>query len=153
MRPNLLVAERLQHALDGLALAALPVPGPGATHDIRGSSLIPRAEQVDHALRDVALLEVPRTGATAEGGHGAGFALLQLGSQEVGEELMVSIPAAGVVFGRDEEVVALQVQQDGVNVVALGDGETERRRQMLEHGGVEQESLDLRRLRREDLGE
>ena len=99
MGEDLLVVERLQHAAHGLALATRPVAHPACRHDSGGPVVVAGLLQVDDARRHVALVEAPLARLAAQPGDGGGLAPLELGPQELAEELMVAIPLAAIVLG------------------------------------------------------
>ena len=109
--------------------------------------------QVDDARRHVALVETPLARLAAQPGDRVGLAPLELGPEELAEELVVAIPLAAIVLGRDEEVLVGQAREHRLSVAPAGDGVAEGRREMLHHRGAQQEVLGVGCLGREHLAE
>src|SRR6266545_1267891 len=79
------------------------------------------------------------------------FWLGYLGAEEIGEERVVAIPAAFVVERDQEEIGLLQIGQNRLAIVLLGDGIAERRAEAIENRGLAQEGADLGRLLPQDF--
>ena len=99
MGADLLVAERLEHAAYGLALATLPVARPARGHNRSGPVVVACLQQVADGLGHVAHVEVPLAGSATKVGDGVGLATFELGPQKLAEKLVVAIPPVAVVFG------------------------------------------------------
>src|SRR5215471_17400695 len=89
------------------------------------------------------MLIAPRRCLSVELGQSRAVALLQANLEEVGEEPVVSIPAALVVKSEQEEVRALDALQHLLTVGPARDRVTEGPAQTFENRGLEQEAPDL----------
>ena len=68
--------------------------------------------------------------------------LLQALAQQAGKEAVVPVPAALVVQGKDEQIGPFQLLQRCLAVILTGDGVAQGAGQVIQQGGVEQESLE-----------
>src|SRR5262249_8192645 len=84
-------------------------------------------------------------------GNGVGTFLQQASVEDVGEELVVAIPAALVVQGYDEQVAPFQGYQCRCPTGLAGDGVAQGAGEPVQDRGVEQEVVDLWRLLGQDL--
>ena len=85
-------------------------------------------------------------------GHELRLAPLQLGPEELREQVVEAVPAAVVVEREQEEVRARERVQRRRGALGVQDGVAERRAEPLEHRGAQHERLQLRRVGGQDLG-
>ena len=87
----------------------------------------------------------PRGRSAIERRRALGLASFELGLEHLPEQMVVAEPAALVVEGDDEQVLALELLEHLRRVIAFEHGVAELRAHALENGGLKQE-LELRRL-------
>ncbi len=85
------------------------------------------------------VLPVPLARAAVQVVRGFGALGHEVGLQDVGEEVVVAVPAATVVERDDEQVGAVERLQHGGAVVAAGDGVAQRTAQPIENRGLNKE--------------
>jgi hypothetical protein len=86
---------------------------------------------------------VPVTGPTVQGRHLLGPLVAQVGLQHLREQVVVAVPAPGVVERDDEQVGSLQGLEHGPAVLLPGDGVAQRPGEPVEDGGLEKERADV----------
>ena len=115
----------------------------------RGGVRVPGLELVPHRLLVVAGRLPGARGARVQHGQAVGLALGQAPAEERLEEVVVAEPVA---LGLDDEQVGGHEAADHLRGVgALGNRRRQRRREALEHRGVEQEALQVGRQAGEHL--
>ena len=98
-----------------------------------------------------ARLVVPLAGAAVQVGHVLAAALEHVGLQHLGEQVVVAVPAAGVVEWDQEQVGAVQVLQHLLALGVPGDGRAQRSAQPVQDAGLEQEVAHRLRLAAQHL--
>ena len=96
-------------------------------------------------------LVVPVAGAPVQPGDPVGVLAEQVRPEDVGEQVVVAVPAALVVERHHEQVPALQRLQHLAAPGRLGDGVAERAGEPVQDGRAEQEVADVLGLAVEDL--
>jgi hypothetical protein len=108
--------------------------------DQAGRTLVVRGgERVPDRLGKVSVVLVPAGGQKVQLVRKFGAFAPEAAAQEVGEEVMVTVPSPLVVQGDDEEVVPLQPLQHLLPIIAAGEGVAQRGAHALQHGSPEQE--------------
>src|SRR5215207_6398637 len=103
--------------------------------EFRRPLVVFRCQRVLHRLRDQAVLLVPRRRPTVQLFDALEALALKPGSQEIGEEVVVAVPAPLVVQRNDEEVVPVQPLQLLLPVGASGERVTQRTTEVIENRG------------------
>ena len=111
----------LQPTQHGDALAALHGPFDAFLDQPRREFVVGGGERVLYRLGKVPVALVPTGGTEVQLAHAPGTLAHEAAAQEVGEEVMVAVPAALVVQSDDEEVLPLQPLQHLLPVVAAGE--------------------------------
>lgn len=75
-----------------------------------------------------------------ECGDGVGLFGVESGAEGVGEQVVVAVPTASVVEGREEDVAVLEAFEGRLAVGGLGEGVAEGAVELLDHGRVEEEA-------------
>src|SRR4051812_16121937 len=127
---------------------------PLAGDEVRGRVDLSGGEGVADSRVRLSLLGEPLVRALVEPGDKPGVALRELGTKQVGEELVVAVPAATVVERNQEEVRALELRQTRRGASAAGHGVAKGGRERVEDRRLEQE-VPLTRVQRaeNDLGQ
>jgi hypothetical protein len=86
-----------------------------------------------------------------EVGDLVGPSVEEVRGQDLREQVVVAVPAAGAVQRDEEQVGAVQVLEHVLAGGVAGDGLAQRATQPVEDGGLEQEGANLRRLSAEHL--
>ena len=94
---------------------------------------------------------VPGAGPAMQPGDVSGALVEQARVQDVGEQVVVAVPAAVVVEGHDEQVLSFQGRQGRPPVRTAGDGIAQRSGHPVEHRRLEQEPPQVVGLAVEDL--
>ena len=118
------------------------VSGPG---DVVGS------ERVVDRCRVVALLLEPCARPPMKGRDQLWLLGQQSGPQQIGEQVVVAVPAPAIIERDDEQVRALERLERVATVIDLGDGVAQGPRQSIEDRGLEEETLDPLFLTIQDL--
>ena len=142
---QLWLVEHCEPALQGGHPAAAVVLKRERAHESRELVGIARGGQILDRELLLPLRQAPRRCSTAESRSAPRLAPLELRLEHFPQQMVVAEPAALVVEGDDEQVLALQALEDLRGVSPLDDRVAERGAHRLENGGPSQE-LELRRL-------
>ncbi len=118
---------------------------------VRGALHVPRGERVPDRLRRLAVCLPPGAGAAVQLGHVVGMLVEQAGPEQVGEQVVVAVPAPPVVERDEEQVGALERLEHRRPARAAGDRVAQRAGEPVEDGGPEEEVPDGVGLALEDL--
>jgi len=103
-------------------------------------------DRVPHRISEQPVLGEPSAGRGVQLADPVGMPGRQTGTQSVGEEVVVAVPATLVVERDDEQILTLKDLQHRLTVAATGQGVAQAAGQLVEHGRVEQEPAHLVRL-------
>ena len=92
---------------------------------------------VDCLLREAIRL-VPRGCSAVELGDHLRFALLQLGSEQLTEQMVIAIPLASAIEGDHEQVAALEAVEDARGSACADGDVAERAAEAIEDGGPDE---------------
>ena len=93
----------------------------------RGSLKILRQQGMVHGFGRVSVLFVPAGGADVQLADGLRGPLLPPEvTQQIGEQVVVAVPAVFIVQGQDEQVALLEVGQHGLAIALTGEGVAQR---------------------------
>ena len=124
-----------------------------AAGDLEASPLVVSGqERVAHRRLQIALVRVPVGGTPVELRDQLGRLARQDRSQDPGEEPVVAVPGAVVVERRQEQVVAMELPQQGRRAGHPRDGVAQGSRQPLQHRRPQQEVAPSGVERTEHLG-
>src|SRR5918997_4642381 len=90
-------------------------------HQARRPREVAGGQRVPDGLGRLPVPLVPRARPPVEEGYLVGLFLPETPAEDVGEEVVVAVPAAAVVEGNDEQVPALQRLEHGLAAVLRGD--------------------------------
>ena len=137
--PDGVVGQFLQPAEQHRFLPVTADRRRGQLHQVRRAVEVPRGQGVpDRLLREVVAL-VPLAGALVQQRNQVRLLGEQVRPQHVGEQVVVAVPLPPIVQGHEEQVGALQGDEQLAAVVAAGDGVTERPGEPVENRRVQQE--------------
>ena len=94
-------------------------------------------------LGPFALALVPLTGPSVQLRSTLGLLVFEMSLQDVGEQVVIAVPATLIVERNDEEIPPLQGAQHRLAVASLGDSVTERAVHPFEDAGVQEKHPDL----------
>jgi hypothetical protein len=123
----------------------------GALDEVGRALEVAGGERVPDGGHRLARIGVPLRGPQVEAGDVARPLLEQVGSEDVGEEMVVAVPVAAVVERDDEQVRTLEGLEHRPAVVPAGDRVAEGAAEAVEDRGVEEEPADVVGLSAEDL--
>ncbi len=118
----------------------MPLDQPGRLRHVLGGQRMP-----DGVVGQPVLLVPPR-GQRMQLPRAAWLLSGQLGAEQVGEEVVISPPSAHLVQRDEEQPGPLDPLQHLLAVGPSGESVTQRARQPVEHGRLQQEVADVRRL-------
>ncbi|HZK48327.1 MAG TPA: hypothetical protein VFD74_01835 [Thermoleophilia bacterium] len=97
------------------------------------------------------VLLVPLARPPVQSGQPIRLLLEHVCPQDIGEEVVIAIPATLVIEGNNEQVAALQALEHPWAMLLPGDGVAERTAQRVENGGLQQEVARALRLALKNL--
>ena len=100
-------------------------------------------ERVLDGAVDVAVLRVPEAGPAVQVGDGVRGQPLDAAEEHAPEEVVIAVPVAPRVERDHEDVAPFQRLEDPRAVLAAGDRVADGAGELLEHGGRDQELLDV----------
>src|SRR5215211_3396186 len=103
--------------------------------------MVSGGERVPDRLGDQCVLLVPTGGAEVQRRQQPGPFALKAASQEIGEEVMVTVPNPLIVQRNDQQVLPLQPFQRVLPVVAASESVAQGAAETVENRGLQQERL------------
>ncbi len=94
-------------------------------------------------LSPFALALVPLTGPSVQLQSKLGLLVFEMSLQDVGEQVVIAVPATLIVERNDEGIPSFQGVQHRLAVASLGDSVTERAAHPIEDAGVQEERPDV----------
>ena len=149
---NGLVGQQIQPAGDGRQSAAVEFVDPVRGDQIRTACDVTGSDQVAHRLIDKALALEPGRDSSVQTRDEIGLGALELGAQQLPEQVVIPIPVTRHVQGHHKQVVALDLLQDRRRARGLQHRVAQRTAESSQDRGAQQEAAQLRRLPVEDLG-
>ena len=149
--PNRLWGQGVEPSAHRAQLAGVEVAQRGLGHQDAGVAEVARLEHVPDGLVVIAPGLVPRCRPSVQIRDVARMAHRQPRTEDLREQRVISVPAAFVVEGDDEQVGTLELLQPRLALRLARHGIAKRTAQAIEDGGAQEELLGPGRESREDL--
>ena len=133
---NGLVGKQIKPAGDGRQAAAVEFVDPVRGDEISTGRDVTGSDQVAHRLIDEALGLEPRCGSSVQTRDEIGLEAMQLGAQQLPEQMVIPIPATRHVQWHHEQVVALDLLQDRRRARGLQHRVAQRTAESSQHRGT-----------------
>ena len=152
MCAELFVREDVEELPGALVLSHLDERVAGRRGQFRHRVGVAAGDGVTHGALAVPVSLVPGGRAPVQVGHRLRGLALELGAQQLGEQVVIAIPGVVVVERGHEEAVARQSFEQARGVDLAGHRVAQAGRELIEDRGTEQELLHVGWLAVEDLG-
>jgi hypothetical protein len=135
--PDQLIGERLEPATRRGLLSSLAHGRDRKLNQVGRALKVLGAQRVADRLRRIAVVLVPLARPPMKLRDAVGLLVRQARPKNVGEELVVAIPAAAEVERDQEQVAAIERLQHELATALAGDGIAQRAAQPVQDGGLE----------------